>query len=152
MAMKKGKSNASLKELCDIIWTIEADLTAGQHLYICGDPDVLGDWDPEMAILMSPTEDTNLWKAEVKMACGVNFKYNYFIKEETWPSRDIIWRPGPVFSISVPPPPQKDKRIMVRDTWMRFDTKKHLAQVWDSWIEETYLPTTSLMSAPTQVV
>jgi hypothetical protein len=62
-----GKSNTTLKELCDIVWTIEADLTAGQLLYITGDPDVLGCWDPEMAILMSPSEHTNLWKAEVKV-------------------------------------------------------------------------------------
>ncbi|XP_059449230.1 ribonuclease E/G-like protein, chloroplastic isoform X1 [Corylus avellana] len=148
MTTKKGKSSTTLKELWRIVWTIEADLTAGQLLYITGDPDVLGSWDPEMAILMSPTEHTNLWKAEVKMAYGGNFKYNYFIKEETWPSCDIIWRPGPEFSISVPLPVQQDKRIMVRDSWMRFDTKKPPAQVWDSWIEETYLPIQSLISAP----
>lgn len=82
------------------------------------------------------------------MACGVNFKYNYFIKEETWPSCDIIWRSGPEFSISVPLPVQQDKRIMVRDSWMRFDTKRPPAHVWDSWIEETYLPIKSLISAP----
>lgn len=82
------------------------------------------------------------------MAYGGNFKYNYFIKEETWPSCDIIWRPGPEFSISVPLPVQQDKRIMVRDSWMRFDTKKPPAQVWDSWIEETYPPIQSLISAP----
>ncbi|XP_062152192.1 ribonuclease E/G-like protein, chloroplastic isoform X2 [Alnus glutinosa] len=82
------------------------------------------------------------------MACGVNFKYNYFIKEEARPSCDIIWRPGPEFSISVPLPVQQDKRIMVRDSWMMFDTKRPPAQLWDSWIEETYLPIQSLISAP----
>lgn len=148
MAIKKGKLNHTLKESCNVVWTIEADLRAGQLLYITGDPVVFGCWEPEMAILMSPTEHANLWKAEVQLACGVNFKYNYFIKGETQPFCDIIWRPGPDFSLSVPQPLEQDKNIVVRDLWMRYDTKRHPAQVWDSWIEETYLPIKPLISAP----
>ena len=53
--------------MCKVVWTIEADLAAGELLYITGDPIVLGCWDPETAILMSPTEQANLWKAEVKV-------------------------------------------------------------------------------------
>ncbi|KAF5482648.1 hypothetical protein F2P56_003200 [Juglans regia] len=148
MAIKKGNSNTNLKGSCNVVWTIEADVTAGQLLYLTGDPVVLGCWKPEMAVLLSPTEHANLWKAEVKMACGVNFKYNYFIKGETWLSHDIIWRPGPEFSISVPLHIEKDKKIIVRDSWMRLDAKRPSAQVWDSWIEETYLPIQSLIPAP----
>ncbi|KAF3964959.1 hypothetical protein CMV_010812 [Castanea mollissima] len=100
MAIKKGKLNHTLKESCNVVWTIEADLRAGELLYITGDPVVFGCWEPEMAILMSPTEHANLWKAEAQLACGINFKYNYFIKGETQPFCDIIWRPGPDFSLS----------------------------------------------------
>jgi hypothetical protein len=82
------------------------------------------------------------------MACGVNFKYNYFIKGETQPLCDIIWRPGPDFSLSVPLPVEQDKNIVVRDLWMRFETKRPPAHVWDSWIKETYLPIKPLISAP----
>ncbi|KAM1512656.1 hypothetical protein ACFX1Z_024189 [Malus domestica] len=66
MFIEKGKSNAASKVMCKIVWTIEGDLEAGQFLYITGDPTVLGCWEPGIAILMSPTEHTNLWKAEVK--------------------------------------------------------------------------------------
>ena len=62
-----GKSSNTLRESCNVIWTIEADLRAGQLLYITGDPVVLGCWEPETAILMSPTEHVNLWKADVKV-------------------------------------------------------------------------------------
>lgn len=62
-----GNSSTAFKGLCKVIWTIEADLEDGQLLYITGDPNVLGCWEPDMAVLMSPTEHTNLWKAEVKV-------------------------------------------------------------------------------------
>lgn len=83
------------------------------------------------------------------MACGVNFKYNYFVKgEETWPSCDIIWRPGPQYSISVPQHVEQGQKIVIRDSWMRFDAKRPPVKAWDSWIEETYLPTQTLIPAP----
>lgn len=50
-----------------MVWTIEANVTAGQHLYLTGEPVVLGCWKPGMAVLMSPTEHANLWMAEVKV-------------------------------------------------------------------------------------
>lgn len=62
-----GQSTSPITGLCEIVWTVEADLEAGQLLYITGDPSVLGCWEPDMAILMSPTEHENLWKAEVKV-------------------------------------------------------------------------------------
>lgn len=62
-----GNSNTNLKGSCNVVWTIEADVTAGQLLYLTGDPVVLGCWKPEMAVLLSPTEHANLWKAEVKV-------------------------------------------------------------------------------------
>ncbi|KAM1218664.1 hypothetical protein ACFX15_045064 [Malus domestica] len=148
MSMEKGKSSATSKGMCKIVWTIEADLQAGQFLYITGDPTVLGCWEPEIAILMSPMEHTNLWKAEVKINGGVNFKYNYFIKTERWPSYDITWRPGPELSISVPLPVKQSGKIIVRDSWMRTDTTMSPNSSWGSWIEEAYLPIQPLFSAP----
>ncbi|KAK9285682.1 hypothetical protein L1049_024881 [Liquidambar formosana] len=148
MSMRKGNSTTTFKGLCKVVWTIEADLADGELLYITGDPKVLGSWEPEMAILMSPTEHANLWKAEVKIACGINFKYNFFIKGDTWPSCDIIWKPGPEFSLSVPLPGKQDREIVVRDSWMRFNTKRLPAHIEGSWMEETYLPVQSLISAP----
>lgn len=144
--MEKGSSNTYLKGMCNIVWTMEADLEAGQFLYITGEHSALGSWEPEIAILMSHTEHTNLWKAELEIAGGVNFKYNYFIKREVWPSCDIIWRPGPEFSLSVPLPVKQGGKIVVRDSWMR--TTMSPIHPWGSWIEETYLPIQPLFSAP----
>lgn len=62
-----GHSTIPSKGLCEVVWTVEADLAAGQLLYITGDPIVLGCWQPEMAVLLCPTEHENLWKAEVKV-------------------------------------------------------------------------------------
>lgn len=146
MSANRGKSASAIQGLCEIVWTVEADLEASQLLYITGDPSVLGCWDPDMAILMSPTEHENLWKAEVKIACGVNFKYNFFMKGETWSSGDIIWRGGPEFSLLVPF--NQDRKILVRDSWMRFNTKNSPTHIWDSWIEETYIPVKSPISVP----
>ncbi|XP_012089615.1 ribonuclease E/G-like protein, chloroplastic isoform X2 [Jatropha curcas] len=99
-----------------------------------------------MALQMCPTEHANLWKIEVKMHSGVNFKYNYFIKEESRPSSDIIWRPGPEFSLSVPLT-IKDRKIMVRDSWLKFNTERPPPHLWGSWIGEKYPPEQPLVSA-----
>ncbi|KAI9178371.1 hypothetical protein LWI28_025765 [Acer negundo] len=147
-ATEKGLSTNPFEGLCEVVWTIEADVAPGQLLYLTGDLIVLGCWDPDMAILMSPAEDGNSWKAEVKIAAGVNFKYNYFMKGETWPSDDIIWRPGPEFSLLVPV--KQDRKVLVRDLWVRSNNRRLPTHVWDSWIEETYLASESSILALTK--
>ncbi|KAL6330538.1 hypothetical protein AAG906_040468 [Vitis piasezkii] len=149
-SMRKGNSSTAFKGLCKVIWTIEADLEDGQLLYITGDPNVLGCWEPDMAVLMSPTEHTNLWKAEVKITCGINFKYNYFIKGDAWPSCDIIWKPGPEFSLLVPLHGKQDKKIMVRDSWMTSNARRPSAHIWGSWMEDSYFPAEHLISPPSR--
>ncbi|XP_022728019.1 ribonuclease E/G-like protein, chloroplastic isoform X2 [Durio zibethinus] len=139
MSLKKGLSTAPFEGLCEVVWTVEADLAEGQLLYISGESVAVGCWEPEMAILMSPTEHSHIWRAEVKMACGVNFKYNYFIKGEMQPLSDITWRPGPQFSLSVPPSKQ-ERKIVVRDSWMRSKTETCPPHAWGSWIEESNIP------------
>lgn len=62
-----GKPTTCVDELCKIIWTVEADLEDGQLLYLTGDPAVLGCWKLNMAVLMSPTEHANIWKAEFQV-------------------------------------------------------------------------------------
>ncbi|XWS47293.1 hypothetical protein CRYUN_Cryun14cG0139900 [Craigia yunnanensis] len=140
MSVKKGLFTASFEGLCEVVWTVEADLEEGQLLYISGESVALGCWEPEMAILMSPTEHANIWRAEVKIACGVNFKYNYFIKGEMKPLSDITWRSGPQFSLSVPPPKKQERKIVVRDSWMSPKHETCPPHAWGSWIEETNIP------------
>ncbi|XP_021680866.2 ribonuclease E/G-like protein, chloroplastic isoform X2 [Hevea brasiliensis] len=142
-----GHSSTSSGGLCEVVWTLEADLAPGQVVYITGDPISLGGWQPDMALQMCSTKHAKLWKTEVKIPSGINFKYNYFIKEETWPPGDIIWRPGPEFSLSVPLNVKQDKKVMVRDSWLKFNTKRSPPHVWGSWIGENYLPVQPLVSA-----
>ncbi|XVF71705.1 hypothetical protein PTKIN_Ptkin12aG0060900 [Pterospermum kingtungense] len=140
MSVKNGLSTTTFGGSCEVVWTVEADLTEDQLLYISGESDALGCWEPEMAILMSPTEHANIWRAEVKIACGVNFKYNFFLKQEMQPLSDITWRPGPQFSLSVPPRKKQERKILVRDSWMRSKIQTCPPHVWGSWIEETNIP------------
>ncbi|XP_031372344.1 ribonuclease E/G-like protein, chloroplastic isoform X2 [Punica granatum] len=141
MCMRKGKSILTSKGSCEIVWTVEAELTDGQQLYVTGDPAKLGCWNPGMAIPMSRTSHANIWKTEIKIEAGVSFKYNYFIKEELRHS-DIIWRPGPEFSLLVPLHDDPERKIMVRDSWIKIGTKgrRSSTHAWGSWIEEKYLP------------
>lgn len=62
-----GHSNTISGGFCDVVWTVEADLGAGQILYITGDPISLGGWQQEIALRMYPTEQANLWKTEAKV-------------------------------------------------------------------------------------
>ena len=62
-----GRPTTNVDELCKIIWTVEADVEDGHLLYITGDPAVLGCWKPKKAVLMSPTEHANVWKAEFQV-------------------------------------------------------------------------------------
>ncbi|XP_062107107.1 ribonuclease E/G-like protein, chloroplastic isoform X2 [Humulus lupulus] len=138
MSMEKDMLTATLKGTCKVVLTIETDLKAGQLLYVTGDPIALGCWDLEMAVLMSPTEHANLWRAEVEIACGVNFKYNYLIKRDA-SHNGINWRPGPEFSLSVPLLVKQGKNIVVRDSWMRSSTMLPSGHSLMSWIEDSYL-------------
>uniref|UniRef100_A0A2P2LE59 Uncharacterized protein MANES_12G064500 n=1 Tax=Rhizophora mucronata TaxID=61149 RepID=A0A2P2LE59_RHIMU len=140
MSAKKGHSNTTIsKASCEVVWTVEADLAPGQHLYLTGDPFVLGSWQPERAIQMSPSDHGNTWRADVELPYNVNFKYNYFITEETQLLHGIVWRTGPEFSLSVPQRVKQDRKIMVRDSWMKCDCQSFPPHVWGSWIEEAYL-------------
>ncbi|MQL94087.1 hypothetical protein Taro_026744 [Colocasia esculenta] len=55
------------RDLCKVLWTIEADVADDQLLYITGDPAALGCWEPEKAIPMSPCkEQAKLWITETE--------------------------------------------------------------------------------------
>ncbi|PIA58643.1 hypothetical protein AQUCO_00500530v1 [Aquilegia coerulea] len=124
-------------------WTIEANLADGQLLYITGDLIALGCWNPDTAILMLPTRHLNLWKTEVKVPCGINFKYSYFIIGNKWTTHDLLWRPGPEYSVSIPiPRKQNENIVVVRDTWMTVQTETIPLNCWGSWLDETSLPST----------
>uniref|UniRef100_A0A5B7AGV8 RNA-binding protein AU-1/Ribonuclease E/G domain-containing protein n=1 Tax=Davidia involucrata TaxID=16924 RepID=A0A5B7AGV8_DAVIN len=65
-----------------------------------------------------------------------------------WLSCDILWRPKPEFSLSVPFPGKQSRKIMVRDPLIRFRTKRPPAYTLGSWMEGTCLPLRPFISAP----
>lgn len=129
------------KGFCEVHWSIEADIADGHLIYVTGDPDTLGCWKPEMAVVLSPsTEHTNLWKIQIQVPCGIHFKYNYFIKEKGQSFCNIVWRPGPEISISVPLISSGKHMIVVRDSWMKTIIQRPPILSWGSWMIETELP------------
>jgi hypothetical protein len=66
----------------------------------------------------------------------VHFKYNYFVREEMGSSSDIIWRPGPVYSLSIPSVGQKKQVIVVKDLWMKASLAGLPTPSWGSWLME----------------
>lgn len=67
---------------------------------------------------------------------GVHFKYSYFVREEMSSSSDIIWRPGPVYSLSIPSDGQKKQVIIVKDLWMKTSLPGLPTPTWGSWLME----------------
>uniref|UniRef100_A0A7N1A8M5 CBM20 domain-containing protein n=1 Tax=Kalanchoe fedtschenkoi TaxID=63787 RepID=A0A7N1A8M5_KALFE len=130
--------------LCKVVWIVEAELKDDQLLYVTGDITGLGCWNTELGILMEPTENTNIWRAEAEVAFGINLKYNYFIKRDMWPACDIVWRPGPQFSLSVSLPHAQNRELLVRDLWTRLGTKLPASRLWSSWMDDLYYPAQSL--------
>ncbi|KAJ0230036.1 Ribonuclease E/G-like protein [Hirschfeldia incana] len=126
-----------LKGSCEVVWIVEADLAPNEHLYVTGDPSALGSWEPDCAISMYPTGNDNEWEAKVKIASGVNFRYNYFCKDES--SFDVIWRPGPQFSVSVPSAVNRDRKVIIRDSWMSVSSHSQESYLWGSWIDDAHL-------------
>ncbi|KAG7583383.1 Carbohydrate binding module family 20 [Arabidopsis suecica] len=138
------------KGLCEVVWIVEADLAPTEHLYVTGDPSALGSWEPDCAISMYPTENDNEWEAKVKIASGVNFRYNYFLKAGYGSSSDVIWRPGPQFSLSVPSSVNRERKVVIRDSWMSVSSRSQESCVWGSWIEDAYLFPNSVTSAQSE--
>jgi hypothetical protein len=66
---------------------------------------------------------------------GVHFKYNYFVREEKGSCSDIIWRPGPDYSLSIPSVGRK-KQLLVKDLWMKTSVAGLPAPSWGSWLME----------------
>ncbi|WOK98136.1 ribonuclease E/G-like protein, chloroplastic isoform X1 [Canna indica] len=136
-----GDSVIMCKGLRKVLWSIEADVMDGYLLFITGDPISLGCWDPEMAIHLSRyKEHDNLWMTEIKVPCGIHFKYNYFIKDEKNSLKGLIWRPGPEFSLSVPSLGNENDVILVRDCWMRTKIQGPPVPSWGSWMLDIDFP------------
>ncbi|KAL1192024.1 Ribonuclease E/G-like protein [Cardamine amara subsp. amara] len=150
ICVKQEQPASRLKGLCEVVWIVEADLAPNEHLYVTGGPSALGSWEPDSAISMYPTENDNEWEAKVKIASGVNFRYNYFLKAGHGSLYDVVWKPGPQFSLSVPSSVGRDRKIIIKDSWMSVSSKSQESYVWGSWIDNTYLLPNSATSAQSE--
>ncbi|VAI87366.1 unnamed protein product [Triticum turgidum subsp. durum] len=130
-------SAITCKGFCTISWSIKADVMDGYIIFITGDPVTLGCWEPDMAVQLNPSvKSSNKWTAVIKVPYGVHFKYNYFVREEKNSSNDIIWRPGPECSLSIPSVSQKNHVILVKDQWMETSVAGISSPSWGSWLME----------------
>lgn len=103
--MSTGRDDSAItcKGFCMISWNLKADVPDGYVIFVTGDPVTLGCWEPDMAVQLAPSvKSSNEWTAEIKVPYGVHYRYNYFVREEKGSSNDIIWRPGPECSLSIP--------------------------------------------------
>ncbi|XP_031491990.1 ribonuclease E/G-like protein, chloroplastic isoform X1 [Nymphaea colorata] len=134
---RKGSDGAGYG-LCKVLWSIEAYVSEGHLLYVSGDCLALGSWDPKLAIAMSPCEDQPcLWMMEIEVPCGLNLRYSYFTKEAKSNFSDVVWKPGPEFSLSVPQHCSATHgKIMVNDSWMEARSDRFPALMWGSWLRE----------------
>ncbi|KAL4185781.1 hypothetical protein AMTRI_Chr10g7650 [Amborella trichopoda] len=139
MSTRKASIQTTIQGSCEVLWSIQADLEDGQLLYITGDTLALGGWDPALAILMYPCEEeANVWQTEIEVPWGVNIRYNYFVKEDSCASCDIVWRPGPLYSLSVPCSFEcSHEKIIVKDIWMKAKVEGMPLPSWGSWLVET---------------
>lgn len=135
MSTRNGYSSIQCNKLCKLCWSIEADIGDSQLIFLTGDLASLGCWNPDLALLLSPsTESTHLWYAEIKVPNGSYFKYNYFLKNKEPLTDGLIWRPGPEFSLSVPLENKEHEEVVVRDSWMRTKLGRWPNPSWGSWM------------------
>ncbi|KAM0905390.1 hypothetical protein ACQ4PT_017414 [Festuca glaucescens] len=137
--MSTGRDDSAItcKGFCTISWNLKADVLDGYIIFVTGDPVTLGCWEPDMAVQLDPSiKSKNEWRAEIKVPYGVHFKYNYFVREEKGSSNDIIWRPGPECSLSIPSVSQKKHVILVKDLWMKTSVAGIHPPSWGSWLME----------------
>lgn len=140
MSIENGDLSKACKGLCTVLWSIEADIAEGYILFVTGDPVILGCWKPSMAVVLSPSSiQANIWVTEIKVPCGIQFKYNYFIVEENKPLHDLVWRAGPEFSLSIPSISKENEVLVVRDSWMRNKVHELPAPSWGSWLMDVNL-------------
>ncbi|KAK8450926.1 hypothetical protein SEVIR_6G122200v4 [Setaria viridis] len=137
-SMSNGSDDSTItcKGFCTIAWNLKADVQDGYLIFITGDPVTLGCWESNMAVQLAPVENDNIWTAEIKVPYGVHFKYNYFVREEKGSCSDIIWRPGPDYSLSIPSVGRKKQVIVVKDLWMKTSVAGLPAPSWGSWLME----------------
>ncbi|KAJ0989715.1 hypothetical protein J5N97_008071 [Dioscorea zingiberensis] len=135
MPLRNGDSAVTCDGLCNVLWSIEADVGEGYLIFLTGDPVSLGSWEPDMAVLLSPSkEHANLWRTEIKVPCGIHFKYSYFMKKENQSSCNLVWRQGPSVSLSIPNVSVENQVIVVRDSWLRNRIDRLPAPSWGSWM------------------
>ncbi|KAJ4755127.1 Ribonuclease E/G-like protein [Rhynchospora pubera] len=143
-------SGVTCKGLCTVLWSIETDIADGFVIYLTGDPVTLGCWDPNLAISLSRSfHASNLWERQIKVPCGIHFKYNYIIRH---PSSVIEWRPGPEYSLSVPFSTGEFEVIRVRDCWMYESVHRFPVPLWGSWLADLGFSKDPLISALQQSV
>lgn len=70
-----------------------AGTTFGEGVYVCGDQEALGRWDPRRALPLTYQEGgaDGTWSGQVQLPAGVDFQYQYLRWSSALPSATARW-------------------------------------------------------------
>ena len=71
----------------------------GQSVYLSGDCEALGNWDPALAAGPASCPDYPKWTFSVKLPIGKNIEFKAIMKDE---SGNVTWKSGNNHSYTVP--------------------------------------------------
>ena len=87
-------------EYADVTFTVENATTYwGQSVYLSGDCDALGNWDPALAAGPASCPDYPKWTFSVKLPIGKKIEFKAIMKDE---SGNVTWESGNNHSYTVP--------------------------------------------------
>ncbi|MEV5678707.1 carbohydrate-binding module family 20 domain-containing protein [Streptomyces sp. NPDC052179] len=77
---------------------VNATTQPGQNIYVTGDQQALGSWDPAKALKLDPATYP-VWKLDVSLPAGTSFAYKYLRKDA---AGNVTWESGANRTATVP--------------------------------------------------
>lgn len=90
-------------------FAVNATTVYGENIYVVGDNDTLGNWDPARALPLS-SASYPVWRLDLSMPAGTSFAYKYIRKE---PDGSVTWESGANRTATVP----TGGTVTLNDTW-----------------------------------
>jgi alpha-amylase len=81
-----------------VTFQVEAETVFGENIFVVGNVDNLGNWDPEAAVPLSP-ENYPLWQVQVELPVATSIEYKYIRLDE---AGNATWESDPNRSLTTP--------------------------------------------------
>jgi hypothetical protein len=81
-----------------VTFQVEAETVFGENIFVVGNNDALGNWDPEAAVPLSP-ENYPLWQVQVELPVATAIEYKYIRLDE---AGNATWESDPNRSLTTP--------------------------------------------------